>query len=404
VRDAEDTHLQPAVMTSAPRHLRGMTQALAGQPLPAAGALAGRLLALAAALEDAPAMAGALGFVSRASGTEPAPWQFAALGDFLEALERRGSSLARCAESSSELKSAMPGVARLIEAARRAAANAESPEALRLAAVPLVGRARGNAEDFALLGRLLAAREPAAVQRAALNALGSRADERAARQLLDAWNTASPALRGEILNALLGRPAWTTLLLAELEGARFTRAEVAPAFQQKLLNHANADLRARAAKVFAATASDRAAVLGEYEGVARLTGDAARGAELFRQQCAVCHRLRGEGREIGPDLGALANKSVPALLTAILDPNQAVEWRYVTYTARVKDGREVSGILAAETAASVTLRTAAGTEEILLRSQIEDLRGSKLSLMPEGLEKALPPQAMADLLAWLAGP
>jgi putative heme-binding domain-containing protein len=78
-----------------------------------------------------------------------------------------------------------------------------------------------------------------------------------------------------------------------------------------------------------------------------------------------------------------------------------VEWRYVNYTALLKDEREVGGIMAEETPNSITLRGQNGREETLLRSDIKDLRSSGLSLMPEGFETAIKPQDMADLLALL---
>ncbi|HYT59053.1 MAG TPA: c-type cytochrome, partial [Haliangiales bacterium] len=139
--------------------------------------------------------------------------------------------------------------------------------------------------------------------------------------------------------------------------------------------------------------------IAEFASVGRLTGDAERGFALYRQDCAACHRLKGEGNNVGPDLGTVADKPVGTLLVAILDPNQAFETKYINYTAITKSGRELSGIIAAETPNSITLRNAGGTDETILRSDIDELTSSRLSLMPEGFEKALKPQDMADLIA-----
>src|SRR5262249_60334668 len=117
--------------------------------------------------------------------------------------------------------------------------------------------------------------------------------------------------------------------------------------------------------------------------------------------CSPCHRLHGEGNEVGPDLGALTSKSPSTLLIAILDPNQAVESRYVNYTALTKGEREISGIIVAETAASVTLKSAGGTEETILQSDLQELSSSGLSLMPDGFEKTMNQQELADLIAFL---
>ena len=80
-----------------------------------------------------------------------------------------------------------------------------------------------------------------------------------------------------------------------------------------------------------------------------------------------------------------------------------MDWRYTAYTAVTRDEREISGVMVAETANGVTLRGPGGREETLLRSDLREFRSSKLSLMPEGLEQALDPQAMADLIAALRG-
>ena len=97
----------------------------------------------------------------------------------------------------------------------------------------------------------------------------------------------------------------------------------------------------------------------------------------------------------------MADKSVDVLVAAILDPNQAVESRYVSYTAVTRDEREMSGVITAESANSITLRAADGREDTLLRADLKELTSSGLSLMPEGFEHALKPQDLADLIAAL---
>ena len=159
----------------------------------------------------------------------------------------------------------------------------------------------------------------------------------------------------------------------------------------------------RARKIFAAARSNRSAVLKEYEKVAQMKGDPNKGATLFQQNCTTCHRFKGQGTDLAPELGMVANKTVEALLVAILDPNQAIEERYIAYTATTKDGREINGIIATETANSITLRSPGGIEETILRANLKDISSSALSLMPEGLEAVLPPQAMADLIAYILG-
>jgi putative heme-binding domain-containing protein len=146
---------------------------------------------------------------------------------------------------------------------------------------------------------------------------------------------------------------------------------------------------------------DRRQVLRAYAGVVSMKGDAARGKAVFARRCAVCHRLEGVGHEVGPDLAALAIKSPQYLLNEILDPNRNLDSRYTEYVALTKNGRSFTGLLAAETATSITLRGQEGKQQVLLRADLEELAGTGRSLMPEGLEKDLTRQDLADLIVYL---
>ena len=121
----------------------------------------------------------------------------------------------------------------------------------------------------------------------------------------------------------------------------------------------------------------------------------------FEAQCSKCHRYRDVGQSVGPDLATLTSKTPQSLLTAILDPNSAVEDKYVQYLAVTVDGRTLTGLIANETGNSLTLRGAEAREEVVLRKDLVSLTSSGLSQMPEGLEKDLEVQALADLIAYL---
>jgi putative heme-binding domain-containing protein len=149
--------------------------------------------------------------------------------------------------------------------------------------------------------------------------------------------------------------------------------------------------------------AERAKVLERYVGVPQLAGDSRNGAALFKQNCAQCHRLRGEGTEVGPDLGMMSEKPVVQLVEAILDPNAAVEERYRGFSVATRDGRDLTGIIVAETPTTITLRGPNQPEQTLLRGELKELTRSGLSLMPDGLESALTPQQLADLIAFVRG-
>ena len=121
---------------------------------------------------------------------------------------------------------------------------------------------------------------------------------------------------------------------------------------------------------------------------------------LFQKNCATCHQFKGEGTSIGADVASVADKPVDYLLAAILDPNRAVEARFISYTAVTRDDTEFTGIITAESPNSITLRSATG-EMTILRTDLRELTSSSLSLMPEGFESTYKPQDIADLIAFI---
>ncbi len=155
--------------------------------------------------------------------------------------------------------------------------------------------------------------------------------------------------------------------------------------------------------MFERETTTRQAVLDAYRPALASPGNSTAGAVVFQKVCATCHRLGGVGNDVGPDLAALADKSPESLLVAILDPNRAVETRYASFNVSLGpiSAAAWAGMIAAETATSVTLRRQEGKEDVLLRADIEAMAGSGQSLMPEGVEKDLPPQSIADLIAFL---
>ncbi len=147
--------------------------------------------------------------------------------------------------------------------------------------------------------------------------------------------------------------------------------------------------------------ADRARVMARYADVAKTKGNPTRGHLHFQTNCAICHRLKGEGKEVGPDLEMVRGKPTDWLLGAILDPAAAIEARYATRTVTTHQGETFVGIIAAETANSLTFRLPGGVDHPILRDNIKSLGPTDLFLMPAGFESALDVQAMADLLSWL---
>ena len=180
--------------------------------------------------------------------------------------------------------------------------------------------------------------------------------------------------------------------------------EIDAARRQRLLDHKDPAIKQRAVKVFAGAINpDRQKVIDAYEPVLKLPGDATRGLQVFTKNCAGCHKLGDLGHAVGPDLASVGDKSPQGLLVAVLDPNRVVEARYVNYTALTKNGQVYTGVLGSETGTSITLLMQEGKQQVILRTDLEELVSTGKSPMPEGIEKEIGHQAMADLIAFVRG-
>ena len=240
------------------------------------------------------------------------------------------------------------------------------------------------------------------LQIAAANSLGQLEHADVPKLLLAGWRSHSPALRREVIEALLRSTDRVGSLLDALQDRAVLRGDIERDRKDLLLNHPKSELRDRAKKLLAGDVdANRAKVIAEYQTALQSPGDIAKGKLLFQQKCANCHQIAGVGHVVGPNLQSVANKSHADLLIAILDPNREAQPNFATYVVETQDGKVLNGLLVADTAASVTLRRAEAKEDVVLRSNIETIVTGGKSLMPEGFEKDVSPAAVADLLAYL---
>jgi putative membrane-bound dehydrogenase-like protein len=292
-------------------------------------------------------------------------------------------------------------LADLLRDARKVSADPKQKDADRAAAIRTLALAP-FAEVRDLLKTSLELHQPQPVQTAALETLARFDHSGVPVLVLEVWPTFSPQLRVTAAETLFARPAWVLAFLDAVEKGKVARGDVDPARIQLLQASSDEKVRSRAGKVFAgAGLSKRDDVVKTYRKALEQKGDVARGKVVFKNQCSACHKLEGVGNAVGADLAAIRDRGLEAVLLNILDPNREVKPQYLSYVLETKAGRSITGMITAETASSLTLRRVDGTAETVLRIDIEDLRSTGLSFMPEGLEKLIDVPAMADLLAYL---
>jgi putative heme-binding domain-containing protein len=323
----------------------------------------------------------------------------AALGGLVAGLGgARAGRLAQLRAASPEVDRALAELARSAEATALDERATPPQRAAALATLGLVG----PGELIPRLEPLVHHLQPSEVQLAALRALDAVGSERLLGVVIERWSSLSPAVRREALEVVLARRQRIEPALEAIQSEALPLGQIDPARLKQLAEHQSASVRRRTARLLEALKLPRReAVVAEYRDVLKLPGDAERGRAAFRKTCSACHQLEGVGKVVGPDLAAIRNRGAEAILLAVLDPNREVNPQYASYVAATDDGRTLTGTIAAETATSITLRRAEGAEDTLLRSQIEALKSTGLSLMPEGIERELSRQDLADLVAYL---
>ena len=287
-------------------------------------------------------------------------------------------------------------LAAIVEEARQVAGRESAAAELRAQAVQLLGRSPGSwKEEQRILESCLHPRVAIEVQRAAVDVLRRSRRAEALRILLGRWPGLSPGVRLAVIDALLEHRPWITPLLDRLERGVLKAQDLTVTQRRRLLE------REPGAAKWLQSPARREEALKARAGSLALAGDAGAGAKHFAQYCALCHQVGEMGKPIGPDLRALTNRDPRAVYAAILDPNRAVEPRYVAYTVTTTSGETVYGMLVRETANAFTLQQLDGSERQLLRAELKSLESNQTSLMPEGLEMGLSDQALADLIAFV---
>lgn len=136
-----------------------------------------------------------------------------------------------------------------------------------------------------------------------------------------------------------------------------------------------------------------------------LAGDVAKGEDVFfgqRAACGACHRVAGRGEKIGPDLSKIGEvRNRRDLVEAVMFPNASLARGYESVTIATNDGRIHSGLIGRETAETIYLRTTNREEVRIVRADVEQLTPSRVSIMPQGLEKTLTASELSDLIAFL---
>ncbi len=271
------------------------------------------------------------------------------------------------------------------------AEDEDAPVVKRIAAIRDLGRIRRD--DAKVTGRLVAL-------------LGGRTDPELTSSLVSSFKASTaaglgealgaaalrltPANRPAILSTMLVRADWSRDLLTLFEKGDLDINDLPLDQKQALAAHPNSEIASRAKELLKRSGglpdADRQSVIDRYAPLVQSGGNAQRGKAFFKAQCANCHMHSGEGKKFGPDLTGMAAHPKLELLTHILDPSRSVEGNFKTYTVLTTDGQVINGIMANETRTAIEILDAESKRHTLQRDDIEEIKTSRKSTMPEALK------------------
>jgi putative membrane-bound dehydrogenase-like protein len=247
----------------------------------------------------------------------------------------------------------------------------------------------------------------------AIRALGAMGDYDYAYAVVDAWKDLAPMTRIAAAEVLVGGTKTARALLAGVEKKIISPTDISATARRALATSSDATIADNADKVlgkYRKPGADKLKLIAEKRAVVLSgTPDLSNGHEVAKRTCFVCHKLYGEGADVGPDLTGVGRSTLDALLHNVIDPNEVVGNGFETTEVTLKDDSTVSGRVVEETDTRVRLVASGPTEHTIAKSDIKLVNGkpairkTELSLMPDGLEQ-IPEKDFRDLMMFILNP
>ncbi len=294
-----------------------------------------------------------------------------------------------------------------IAAARVIFVSEKSNEDQRLKALGALIAAADKSILQTVPASLSATRDNSARFRAAvLAALGRSDGAPVADIVLASYAKLEPELQPRAIELLTQRPAWAKALLAAMGRKEIPITALNSNQAARLLKSRDEELVKLVTTVWGTVRTernpDRERTIADLRAMIRRTpGDPFRGEKMFKTICAQCHKIHGEGQDVGPDLTNNGRSSFDQLISNVLDPSLVIGGAYQARVVDTEDGRSITGLLVEDSSERIVLKLQGGKLETIPRDQVADVITGQLSMMPEDLEKQLKPQEIADLFAFL---
>ncbi len=292
-------------------------------------------------------------------------------------------------------------------AARTVFSSPSQPDARRLQALAALIASADKALFNGVSG-VLANRDraSAAFRGQVIASLGRLNDPRVAETVLANYKTLEEDLQPKAIELLTQRPQWTKPLLEAIGKKRIPASAVNVNQIRRIVTTGDDALKSLVAKTWGTIRTERnpqreRVVADMRQFIRQHPGDAQRGVLVYKKVCGQCHKMYGEGQEVGPDITTNGRALFAQLLSNVFDPSLVIGAAYQARTVVTSDGRALTGLLVEDSQERVVLKMQGGKLETIAREDVEQMAVSRLSMMPEGLEKQLKPEELADLFSYL---
>ncbi len=299
------------------------------------------------------------------------------------------------------------GDATAIQEAIKKLGNNQPSVSEKIELVEVLGRTKAKA-SLSAIQKMLNQSDSPALQRIALQALSQFEDEAigdAICKLLHTTLAAGQDVQLTAFQTLASRPAWASKLLNEITSSRINARIIPLDLVQQMRLHEDPQLQASMQKIWGntrPTPKEQEEKIASVRNVLRDgAGDIKAGHQLFITKCGTCHTLFTEGGKTGPNLTGYERDNLGFMLPSIIDPSSAIREEFTQFQVLTEDGRVILGLVENQDTQSVTLRKADNQVERIDRQEIDVLKATSQSIMPEGLLNDLQPQQVRDFFAYL---
>ncbi len=239
-----------------------------------------------------------------------------------------------------------------------------------------------------------------------ISALGPMEHPELADVILESYPKLDPAVQPKAIEVLTGRKAWSQALLQAVREKKIPATALNVNHVRKILASGDEELAQTVQDVWGIVRTKRdptreKLITDMRKQLQKTPGDPHRGRLVFHKICGQCHKMHGKGEEVGPDITVNGRSSYEQLLSNVFDPSLVIGAGYQPMIVVTTKGLVVTGLIVENGPQRIVLKTQGGKLETIPRDKIEESKISELSMMPEGIEKQLSPQELADLFAFI---